>query len=888
MAKVTLTIDGKTVQAEEGSTVLEAASAADIDIPTLCYAKDLEPYGGCRMCIVKVEGIRGMPPSCTTRVAEGMKVTTEDDEILQARRMVLRLLMADHPSDCLSCPANLECELQALTKKLGVREHGLIHLDRQATLDESHPVFIRDMKRCILCAKCVRTCNEVVGAGAIGLINRGHRAEPAPFLGTGIKFSNCESCGECVEHCPTGALYYREPGPEPDYEVSTICPYCGTGCGLVLGVNKGKVIRAKGDPDNPINQGHLCVKGRFGSYEFVNHPDRLKTPLVRKDGELVEASWDEALDLVVQRFKESKGDKFAALASAKEPNEDNYIMQKFARAVMKTNSVDHCARLCHASTVAGLAASFGSGAMTNSIEDMEQAEVVLVTGSNTTENHPIIGNRLRHAIDKGTKLILFDPRDIPLAGKAVIWCRQRPGTDVAWINGLMHVIIEEGLADLDYVRERCEGFEAVEELVKSYTPERVSKITGVPAQDLVEAAKLYASGKPATIIYSMGITQHTTGTDNVKSLANLAMLCGNMGKPGGGVNPLRGQNNVQGACDVGGLPNVYSGYQKVTDPAARKKFEEAWHTDLPAEAGLTITEILEAAEKGEVKALYIMGENPMLSDPDVTHVEKALKATEFLVVQDIFLTETARLADVVLPAVTFAERDGTFTNTERRVQRLHQVIPPLSGCRKDWEIICDIATRMGYPMSYESESEIQDEIAELTPSYGGITYDRLDRGDQLAWPCPTKDHPGTPILHTKKFTRGKGKFFAIEYISADELPDKDFPMVLTTGRILEHFHTGTMTRKSKSLHALVPGPYVEIHPADARHYKIRDGEKVRVSSRRGSIELIAKVGRVDRGLIFIPFHFFEAAANVLTNPAVDPVAKIPEYKVCAARLEKSA
>ncbi len=511
----------------------------------------------------------------------------------------------------------------------------------------------------------------------------------------------------------------------------------------------------------------------------------------------------------------------------------------------------------------------------------------MVIGSNTTENHPVIANRIRRAVSNGTKLLVCDPRDIALASQATLWCRHKPGTDVALINGLMHVIVKENLADMDFVEKRTEGYEELRSAIAKYTPEMVSEITGVPADDIVAAAKIYAGGRPASIAYAMGITQHTTGTDNVKSLANLAMLCGILGVAGGGVNPLRGQNNVQGACDVGALPNVYPGYQRVVDPVVKDKFEKAWDIKLSAKNGLTVTEMLDATAEGRVKVLYIMGENPALSDPDTNHVRKALEACEFLVVQDMFLTETARLADVVLPATSYAEREGTFTNTERRVQLSRKVIDPLPGAKPDWEIICDLSNRLGYPMRYGSLSEITDEIAGVTPQYGGILYQRLDRGEQLCWPCPLPDHPGTPVLHQGKFTRGLGKFHPLDYIPPAELPDVKFPMVLTTGRVLQHFHTGTMTRKSAGLEALAPSPFVEVNPQDAERLGVKDGDRVRVSSRRGSIELAARVdAKVDVGVLFIPFHYHEAVANMLTNPALDPTAKIPEYKVCAARLEK--
>ncbi len=538
--------------------------------------------------------------------------------------------------------------------------------------------------------------------------------------------------------------------------------------------------------------------------------------------------------------------------------------------------------------MAGLAASFGSGAMTNSIDEFEGADVLLLTGSNTTENHPIISQCIKRGIRRGMKLIVVDPRKIDLVEMSTMWLKHKPGTDVAWINGMMHVIIQEGLWDRDYVEERTEGFEELRKAVESFTPQVVEQITGIPAKDLQEAARLYARAERASIAYAMGITQHITGTDNVKSLANLAMLCGNVGIISGGVNPLRGQNNVQGACDMGALPNVYPGYQRVNDEAICSKFEKAWEVSLSPIPGLTVTEIMEGARSGKVGALYIMGENPMLSDPDIGHVEEALRSLEFLVVQDLFLTETARLAHVVFPSASYAERDGTYTNTERRVQQAFSAIAPLGQSRPDWEIICSLARRLGHEWNYSSTAEIMDEIARLTPSYGGITHERLD-GEGLQWPCPTRDHPGTPILHKERFTRGKGLFHPIQFIPADELPDEHYPFILTTGRVLYQFHTGTMTRKSRGIEALYPEGPVEINPEDALRLGIQEGDFVEVESRRGSIHARARVTRRSpEGVVFMTFHFHEAAANVLTNPAVDPVAKIPEYKVCAVRISKAA
>jgi formate dehydrogenase alpha subunit len=883
-----LTVNGRTVTVERGETVLDACRDAGVFVPTLCDDPDLEPYGGCRLCIVKIEGLRGMPTACTTPMVDGMKVTTEDPEILDVRRWTTQLLLADHPLDCATCVQNGSCGLQDVAEHLGVRERILRPMAREAKIDDSNACYSIDMRKCILCGKCVRACEEVQHLGAIDLVRRGYASAVEPFGGGPIVDSTCESCGECVERCPTGALAPRR-FLRPERETSTVCPYCGTGCRILLGVKGDAVVSARGDRDAPVSHGRLCVKGRFGSFEFVSHPDRLRTPLVREGDAFREAGWEEALGIVARELKKYRGSAFGGLSSAKVTNEDNYVFQKFVRAAMGTHNVDHCARLCHSSTVAGLRLSFGSGAMTNTVDDLLNAQAILVTGSNTTENHPIIGLRIREAVARGAKLILFDPRQIQLSQIATLWARQKPGTDVAWINGLLHVIVRDGLVNREFVASRTEGFEAVEKLVAAYTPERVASITGVPAETIVEAARLYATAERASIVYSMGITQHTTGVDNVRSLANLAMITGQIGRSGTGVNPLRGQSNVQGACDMGALPNFFPGYQDVASADVRAKFAKAWGAEITGVPGLTVTEMLPAALDGRIKAMFVMGENPILSDADLTHVEQALESLDFLVVQDIFLTETAKLAHVVLPASSYAERDGTYTNTERRVQLTQPVVRAPGGARRDWEILCEISTALGYPMHYASTAEINAEMRFLTPSYAGISFARLEAGAQLQWPCPSEDHPGTPILHREKFTRGLGAFHPVEYHPAAEETDASYPVVLTTGRMLEHYHTGTMTRRSQGLDGLVPGPFVEVNGEDAKRMSVVDGDPVRVTSRRGSIVLPAKVGtRVDSGVLFIPFHFWEAAANVLTNPASDPLAGIPEFKVCAVRVEPVA
>jgi formate dehydrogenase alpha subunit len=889
MGMINLVIDSVDISVNEGTTVLEAALKNNIYIPHLCYHPDLKSVGICRLCIVEIDGKR-LDVSCKTPVREGMRIHTETEEITKIRRVAVELLLANHPENCLSCSENTRCELQRIASYIGIDDQRMQRMrrtTRELPIDTSNPFFDYDPNRCVLCGICVRTCADIVGVHNFDFAYRGFDAQISTFAKKPMLESRCVSCGECVVRCPVGALREKV-APNPSREVPTICPYCGVGCGIYLGVRGEKVISSRGDPENSVNNGRLCVKGRFG-HEFINHPERLTTPLIKENGKFVESSWEKAMDLISKKFSEYKNEQFATLSSAKCTNEDNYVIQKFTRAVMGTNTIDHCARLCHAPSVAGLAQSFGSGAMTNSIAEIRDAKCIFAIGTNTTSAHPVIGYEIKEAVRNGARLIVANPRRIDLCEYADIFLQHVPGTDVALLMAMMKVIVDENLQDEEFIAERCENFDEFRKSLEAYDLDFAQKITGVDRELIKEAAVTYAKSRPGMLFYAMGITQHTHGTDNVLGTSNIALLCGNVGRSSTGVNPLRGQNNVQGACDMGALPNVYPGYQKVSVEQIQQKFEKAWNAKLSAAPGLTHTEIFDAVLEGKIKVLYEVGENPALSEANANHVYKALDRLEFFVVQDIFLHETAKYADVVLPGASFAEKDGTFTNTERRVQRVRKVIDPLGESKPDWLITCQIAQRMGSKgFDFTHPSQIMDEIASLTPSYAGISFERLEeRG--LQWPCPNTDSEGTPILHKDFFatSTGKGKFMPLSYKPSFELPDKDYPLILTTERSLYHFHTATMTRKG-GLEVLRPTELVEINPKDAVTLGFEDGELVRVISRRGEVEAHLKVTKTSpEGVISMTFHFAESPTNVLTSDAIDPVAKIPETKVCAVRVEKA-
>jgi len=893
---INIRIDNIKVRAEEGITILDAAKEAGIKIPTLCAMPELEfTPGSCRICVVEVVGMPALVASCAYPVREGLKIYTNNKRVIRARKMTLEFLLANHPLDCMTCEKSGSCILEDLAYDLGIKKSRFEQNKKEITINNNNPFIVRELDKCVLCGRCVEICNEIQQSNILDFGYRGTKTEIIVDGGVDLKNSNCVFCGQCVAVCPVGALTDKEAkGKGRTWEfrkVKTTCNYCGCGCNFDFNIKEGRVIKVTSNSESVVNGINLCAKGRFG-YDYIHHKDRLTTPLIRKNGKLKKASWEEALQLISDKFnqfkKESGSDSLGVLSSAKCTNEENYLLMKFSRAVLGTNNVDHCARLCHSATVAGLAQAFGSGAMTNSIEEIANTSVIYLTGSNTTENHPIIALEIKKAVTKnGAKLIVADPREIELVKYATLWLRQRPGTDVALFNGLMNVIISEGLEDKEFISQKTEGYEEMKKTVLKYTPEIVEKITGVPAEDIRKAARIYANAPTTSLIYSMGITQHTTGTDNVLSTANIAMLTGNVGKESTGVNPLRGQSNVQGACDLGALPNVYSGYQKVTDSQVQEKFSKAWDVDLSNKIGLTVVEMLNAAYEGKIRGLFVMAENPAMSDPDLNHARAALKKVDFLVVSDIFMTETAELADVVLPGVTIAEKEGTITNTERRVQLIRKAIEPVGDSKPEWQIICELAQKMGYNMKYNSPAEIMEEIASLTPIYGGMYYNRLEKAG-LQWPCLDANHSGTKYLHKDKFSRGKGKFFAVEFKEAAELPNEEYPFLFTTGRVLYHFHTGTVSRRSKGLNEIYPEALVEINPQDAQELKVEDGEFVEVASRRGKIKAKAKVTeKSGKGVVFMSFHFREAAANLLTNAALDPIAKIPEYKVCAVKIKKA-
>jgi formate dehydrogenase major subunit len=897
--KVSFSIDGLEMRAEEGTPILKAAFENNIYIPNLCNHKFLKPRGACRVCMVELEDGR-MVTSCETPVAEGMKVLTETESVKSVREWAVKLLINYHDVDCLTCTQDGHCKLQDVSAFLGIEKEELFQMRPSPTEiphDESNPFFRRNLNKCILCGICSRICNEVVGANAIDFGYRGFETKITTFGDGDIKDSSCVSCGECVEACPVGALTPKQTA-KPAREVKTTCPYCGVGCTTYLGIRGDKIISIRADTKNHVNKGNLCVKGRYG-FDFINSPQRLTKPLVRKgsglEGEesiysdFIEVEWPEVLEYISQQLSKYKGEEFGSIASGRCTNEDNYVLQKFTRVVMGTNNVDNCARSCHAPSVAALAETLGSGSMTNSTEQIIDCDCMFIIGTNPTETYPVVGMRMIKALENGSKLIVADPRETEISKRADVFLNLNPGTDVALIMGIIRYIIEEGLHDVEYIEKRCKNFDELQKSLENFDIDMVEEITGVKSELIKEAAQLYAQTKPSAIFYSLGITEHSHGTDNVFALSNLALITGNIGKSSAGINPLRGQNNVQGVCDMGCLPDIYPGYQKVDDPQVYEKFEKAWNTTLPKEPGLKMPFMIGASDKDQIKALYVMGENPALSEPDITSIKKSLNRMEFLIVQDMFLTETAKMADVVLPGVAYAEKDGTYINQERRFQRIRKAIPAKGESLPDWQITSMIAQKMGVNgFEFTSAQDVAEEMADLSPVFGGIRYPRLEE-EGLQWPCRDCNDPGTSIMHADAFSTpsGKGKLMALEYRPSAEIADEEYPFILTTGRIIYHYHTTTMTGATEGLRELYDQDCMDINPSDAEKLKISDGEMIKVSSRRGEIQARARISdMVKEGVIFTTFHFDEAPTNLLTSPAMDPRSHTPELKVCAIKVEK--
>ena len=900
--KITFSLDGRNIDAQLDETILQAARRHGTEIPHLCYMDGLRPDGNCRACVVEINGERALAPSCCRTPTEGMQVSSQNERARTSQKMVLELLKSDVVETLYT--RHSELELWATKLAVGTPRFPARH---QPAQDVSHPAIAVNLDACIQCTRCQRACREEQVNDVIGYAQRGSHAEIVFDMSDPMGDSSCVGCGECVQACPTGALMPANGVGlvEPDKTVDSVCPYCGVGCLLKYHIKDNKILYVTGR-DGPANHGRLCVKGRFG-FDYVNHPHRLLKPLIRKPGvpksaevdfdpahwqdTFREATWDEALEVTANGLKkirdEKGGNALAGFGSAKGSNEEAYLFQKLIRTGFGTNNVDHCTRLCHASSVAALLEGIGSGAVSNQVDDVAQAEVIIIIGSNTPENHPVAATFMKNAAKAGKKLIVMDPRRTELARHATYYLQFKPDTDVALLNALIHTIIEEGLVNTDFVEKRTEDFDLIRQNVESFSPEEMAPVCGIPAATIREVARCYATACGSMIFWGMGISQHIHGTDNARCLIALSLITGQVGRPGTGLHPLRGQNNVQGASDAGLIPMVFPDYQPVDNQAARERFETLWQTALDDKPGLTVVEIMNAILDGTLHGMYIMGENPAMSDPNLHHARQALAALDHLVVQDLFLTETASFADVVLPASAFPEKTGTFTNTDRRVQLGRRALDPPGEARQDLEVIQQIALRLGLDWDYPDTKTVFAEMRQAMPSIGGITWERLEQTSSVTYPCVNEGDPGQPVVFQEDFptATGRARLVPARLISADELPDKEFPYVLITGRQLEHWHTGAMTRRSRVLDAIEPQPVINIHPEDLAAIGGTEGDLLSVTSRRG--ELIA-YARADRGMqrdeIFIPFCYQEAAANLLTNDALDPYGKIPEFKYCAVQV----
>lgn len=901
---VTLTIDGRRVSAPAGTSIMRAARSLGTSIPKLCATDSLEAFGSCRVCLVEIEGRSGTPASCTTPVAEGMVVRTQSAKLARLRRNVVELYISDHPLDCLTCAANGNCELQDVAGSVGLRDvrygdAGENHLDLPC--DSSNPYFDFDPSKCIVCSRCVRACDEVQGTLALTVEGRGFASKIAASQAQPFLESECVSCGACVQACPTAALTERavvEAG-QPDRAVVTTCAYCGVGCAFKAEMKGEQLVRMTPYKDGAANHGHSCVKGRF-AWGYATHKERILKPMIRASirEPWREVSWQDAIAHTAAEFKRIAA-RYGAhavggISSSRCTNEETYLVQKLVRAAFGVNNIDTCARVCHSPTGYGLKTTLGTSAGTQDFDSVEQADVIVVIGANPTDGHPVFASRMKRRLRQGAKLIVVDPRRIDLVRtpqiEAAHHLQLRPGTNVAVLTALAHVIVTEDLVDQAFVRERCDWDEFQEWAAfvadPARSPEATEARTGVPAAELRAAARLYATGGNAAIYYGLGVTEHSQGSTSVMAIANLAMATGNFGRPGVGVNPLRGQNNVQGACDMGSFPHEFSGYRHVSDGATRALIEEAWGVPLDPEPGLRIPNMLDAAVQGAFKAIYIQGEDILQSDPNTHHVAAGLAAMECVVVHDLFLNETANYAHVFLPGSTFLEKDGTFTNAERRIQRVRRVMTPLNGY-EDWQITQLLCNALGYPMTYGHPSEIMDEIARLTPSFHGVSYAALEELGSIQWPCNAEAPAGTPIMHEDGFVRGKGRFVLTEYVPTDEKVGPRYPLLLTTGRILSQYNVGAQTRRTANV-AWHEEDVLEIHPQDAEDRGVRDGDLVRLASRSGETVLRAKVStRVAPGVVYTTFHHPGTQANVVTTDYSDWATNCPEYKVTAVQVTPS-
>jgi len=899
---VTLNIDGAEVTVPAGTSIMRAAAAAGGAIPKLCATDTLKAFGSCRVCLVEVEGQRGFPASCTTLVMPGMKVRTQSEKLQQLRKGVVELYVSDHPLDCKSCPADSHCELQSVAADLGVTSSpyaaGASHAD--APCDSSNPYFNFDPSLCIACSRCVRACGEVQGTFALTIEGRGFGSKVSASQSQTFMESECVSCGACVESCPTAALSEKTLATigQPQTSVTTTCAYCGVGCSFEAEVKDNQVVRMVPSREGKANRGHACVKGRF-AYGYATHADRITKPMIRSKitDPWREVSWDEAFTYAASEFRRIQGkygrQSVGGITSSRCTNEEVFLVTKVMRAALGVNNVDTCARVCHSPTGYGLKHTLGESAGTQAFDSVEEVDVALIIGANPTDGHPVFASRLKRRLREGAKLIVADPRTIDLVRSAHVEAdyhlQLRPGTNVALINALAHVVVTEGLVDEAYVAQRCEPgpFQRWRDFVADvrHSPEATADITGVPAQLMRGAARLYATGGNGAIYYGLGVTEHSQGSTMVLGIANLAMATGNIGREGVGVNPLRGQNNVQGACDMGSFPHELPGYRHLSDSVTRQLFNDAWGVSIDPEPGLRIPNMFEAALDGTFLGIYVQGEDIAQSDPNTQHVTAALSAMECVIVQDLFLNETAKYAHVFFPGASFLEKDGTFTNAERRISRIRKAVEPLAGLA-DWEVTIGFARALGYEMPYAHPSQIMDEIARLTPTFTGVSYDKLDRLGSIQWPCNDEAPEGTPTMHIDTFVRGKGRFYVTEYVATQERVNKRFPLILTTGRILSQYNVGAQTRRTLNSQ-WSQEDRLEIHPHDAQERGVADGDWLGVASRAGETVLRAEVTeRVQPGVVYTTFHFPESGANVITTDNSDWATNCPEYKVTAVQITK--